>query len=357
MPGFLPRREMLLAGASWGLTSILRDARGEVAAPVDVHGRIRQEANLAPLAMRFTGSTAAEATAWQRQFGDKLRSLLGDFAPPKTWQTVVENRVEKADHTREELLLSAEGYPTLPVAVLTPSVKAQRRRAGLLMLHGHGPRGNLAIAEGENSGLKMVRAGYVVATPCFTPFGRRLDGPDAYGKQDACGISFIRLQLLGKLLIAENLRDALWALELLARRDDVDTERLGCAGLSYGGRMTMLAAAVEPRIKAAVVSGALNVLQERILGRYSCGAQVIPGLLQFGDVPEIGGLIAPRPAVWEWGSQDSLIDPARAEDAIARMQKPYAALGESDSLVIDRFDGGHQWSWQRGESMLEKALA
>lgn len=357
MPGLLSRREMLTSSAVLALTSALREARAEVTVPLDIHARIRQEANLVPLAMRFTGTTAAECQAWQKVFGDKLRSLLGDFTPPKDWQTVVESRVEKDGYVREDLLLTAAGHPTLPVSVLTPTTSGPPRRPGLLMLHGHGPRGNLAIAEGENSGLKMVRQGYVVAAPCFTPFGRRLDGPDAYGKQDACGISFIRMQLLGKLLIAENLRDALWALELLARRDGIDAERLGCAGLSYGGRMTMLTAALEPRIKVAVVSGALNVLQERVLGRYSCGAQVIPGLLQFGDVPEIGGLIAPRPAVWEWGSQDGLIDAARAEDAIARMQRAYDALGAGDKLVIDRFDGGHEWSWRKGLPLLEKVLA
>src|SRR5260370_28757707 len=115
-----------------------------------------------------------------------------------------------------------------------------------------------------------------------------------FKKGDACGDTFIRVQMLGKLLIAENLRDALWALELLARHEQVDADRLGCVGLSYGGRMTMLTAAVEPRIKVAVVSGALNLMQERVSKPYSCGAQIIPGLLNYGDNPQISSLIAPR---------------------------------------------------------------
>jgi pimeloyl-ACP methyl ester carboxylesterase len=121
-----------------------------------------------------------------------------------------------------------------------------------------------------------------------------LGDPAAYGQQDACAVTFIRMQLLGKLLIAENLRDSLWALEWLARDARVDANRLACVGLSYGGRMAMLTAALEPRIRAAVVSGALKLMQERVRVRFSCGAQVIPGLLQHGDVAEIGSLIAPR---------------------------------------------------------------
>ena len=52
-----------------------------------------------------------------------------------------------------------------------------------------------------------------------------------------------------------------------------------------------------PCIKVCVIAGALNVMQERISKPYGCGAQIIPGLLKYGDVPEIGSLIAPRPCV------------------------------------------------------------
>src|SRR5262249_51887221 len=150
------------------------------------------------------------------------------------------------------------------------------KRPGIVALHGHGEYGHHPVAgrddlpgvakaiEASNYdyGRQLARRGYVVAVPCLTPFGQRLGQADGPGKQDACAVTFIRLQLLGKLLIAENLRDCLWAVEALAKRDEVDAERLGCVGLSYGGRMTMLTAALEPRIKVAVISGALNVMQE-----------------------------------------------------------------------------------------------
>ena len=137
-----------------------------------------------------------------------------------------------------------------------------------------------------------------------------------------------------KLLIAENLRDCLWAVELLAAHDAVDANRLGCVGLSYGGRMTMLTAAVEPRIKVAVVSGALNGFQERIGKPYSCGAQIIPGLLKYGDVPEIGSLIAPRPCLWEVGTRDGLINPKWADEALVR-RRIDEAIAFRERLAID----------------------
>jgi dienelactone hydrolase len=338
-------------------------------APVDADAWIRRQADKAPLALKFRSRTAEECRAWQKEFAAKLRSLLGPHAPPVKWKTVLQRGVDLPDHRREELLLEAEGHPPLPVYLLLPR-SSDKARPGLLALHGHGPFGHHPVAGRDDLpgvaeairtahydyGRQLVRRGYVVAVPCLTPFGVRLGARDAYGKQDPCAVTFVRLQLLGKLLIAENLRDCLWALELLARHPRVNAERLGCVGLSYGGRMTMLTAALEPRVRIAVISGALNVMQERIARPYSCGAQAIPGLLNFGDVPEIGGLIAPRPAIWEVGTRDSLIAPRWADDALARLRRVYAALDEKDQLLVDRFDGSHEWSGRLAYPQLEKVL-
>jgi len=349
-------------------------ASGVAAEPEDqraphVHDRIRKEAAEAALSMRFNGSSDAECREWQKLFHSKLEELLGPYRPPQRWKTTVEDTVEFDDHKRESLILEAEGHPALPLYLLSPKGRTERR-PGIVALHGHGPLGHDLVAgvdptpelrrhmeEGKfDYGRRLVRRGYVVAVPCFTPFGRRLDDPKAYGGTDACGVSFVRMQLLGKVLMAENLRDALWAFELLARRSDTDAERIGCVGLSYGGRITMLAAAMEPRIKIAVISGALNVMQERISIRYSCGAQVIPGLLKYGDVPEIASLIAPRPALWEVGTRDSLMVKDWIAPSWKRIRKAYVALGAGDSLEMDSFDGAHRWNGDNAYPFLAALL-
>jgi dienelactone hydrolase len=335
-----------------------------------VDEQIKQDAAQAPLTMTFRGTTAKECSQWQHEFAVKLRSILGPHTPPKQWRTVVERSVQLNDHRREELVLVADGQPSLPVYLLSPLEKSAKPRAGILAIHGHGGHGYdpvagrddlPGVAEAIQSanydyGRQLVRQGYVVAIPCLTPFGRRLGDKKAYGQQDPCAVTFVRLQLLGKVLIAENLRDCLWALELLARHEQVDAKRLGCVGLSYGGRMTMLTAALEPRIKVAVVSGALNVMQERVSGRYSCGAQIIPGLLQYGDVPEIASLIAPRPCIWEIGSKDGLIAPKWADAALERMRRAYKALDAEPQLHLDRFEGGHRWNGKVAYEVMKKAL-
>jgi dienelactone hydrolase len=337
-------------------------------APLDQD--IRRLADEAPLRMRFHGTTAAECREWQTAFTRKLQELLGPYQPPATWKVVVERTVELKDHRREELLLTAPGVPSLPLYLLLPRGAAKERRPGIVAVHGHGPLGHDAVvgrdltpqraAEVERSqydyGQQLVRRGYVVAAPCLTPFGRRLGDRRGYGGNDPCAVTFVRLQLLGKLLIAENLRDVLWAVEFLARHEVVDGKRLGCVGLSYGGRMTMLAAALEPRLRVAVIAGALNCMQERVAVPYSCGAQVIPGLLPYGDVPEIGALIAPRPCLWEVGSQDRLLPAPWVDKALGRMTPAYRALGAADQLRVGRFEGGHRWDGEPAYRLLERVL-
>lgn len=331
---------------------------------------IAKLAEAAPLSMVFHGQTAQECRDWQAAFAARLRELLGPHRPPTTWRVEREHTAALDDHEREELILTADGHPSLPVYVLVPRGLGTTPRPAVLALHGHGKYGYDAVAGRDDRpgiadairearydyALELVRRGYVVAVPCLTPFGRRLGDPNVYGKQDPCAITFLRMQLLGKLLIAENLRDCLWALELLVRDRRVDAGRLACVGLSYGGRMAMLTAALEPRIRVAVVSGALNVMQERIRHSYSCGAQVIPGLLQYGDVPEIGSLIAPRPCVWEVGTRDTLISKPWMKTALERLRRAYRALGALDRLHVDAFDGGHQWSGRLAYPLLEREL-
>lgn len=346
---------------------------GQAPAPtVDQH--IKQLAAEAPLTMRFSGTTARDCRMWQTTFTAKLSELLGPHRPPAKWRVEVRDAADLPDHRREELLLHADGHPSLPMYLLIPNGKAKDKCPGIVALHGHGAHGYHPVAgradlpgvakaiESSNYdyGRQLVRRGYVVAVPCLTPFGPRAGSgdprPAPAGEQDPCAIAFIRLQLLGKLLIAENLRDCLWAVEFLAQRQDVDAERLGCVGLSYGGRMTMLTAAVEPRIKVAVISGALNVMQERVTGQYSCGAQVIPGLLKYGDVPEIAALIAPRHCLWEVGDRDTLISPKWADAALARIRPAYSALAAEKNLHVHRFSGGHRWHGDEAYRFLDNAL-
>ena len=331
---------------------------------------IIKAAQNAELSMLFRGTTLDQARKWRVKFHQQLSRLLGSDAPPKTWTVIEEQRTKFDDHTRVDLVLKSDGIPSVPVYLLIPSkVSEKNPAAAVLCVHGHGAHGHHPIAgrsdlpgvaksiasANYDYGLQFVRRGYVVAAPCMIPFGRRLD-KSGYGRSDPCAITFVRMQALGQLSLTANLRDLRWCIDLLSSRPEVKADRIGCAGLSYGGRMTMMASAMDERIKVAAVSGAFNLLQERISKRYSCGSQIVPGLLKYGDYSEIGSLIAPRPCVWEVGSNDGLITPKWASLFRERLKRIYKAYGVSDNLMIDEFEGGHRWNGEVAFPLFDKVL-
>jgi len=372
--GFDRRRFLERTAAAGAAAALLplgtSGAQKQAAQPRTVNDVLRDAMEHAPLSMLFQGRTADECQGWQRAFRSRLTQLLGDSTPPAKWTTVVEDRTEFDDHIRHQLLLKSAGVPSLPVYLLVPrSLSAGQRAPGVLCVHGHGAYGYEPIVgrtdlEGvaanikKNNydyGLQFVRRGFVVAAPCMTPFGRRVDR-ERYGGKDPCAVSFVRMQSIGRLPITENLRDLRWSIGLLQSQSQVHGDRIGCAGLSYGGRMTMMVSALDQRIRVASVSGALNLLQERMTLRHSCGSQMIPNLLKYGDYSEIGSLIAPRPCVWETGSTDPLIVPKWDEVFRNRLRRAYTALEAADQLHFDKFTGGHVWSGRIAFPLFDRVL-
>src|SRR5262249_49337967 len=149
----------------------------------------------------------------------------------------------------------------------------------------------------------------------------------------------------------------LWTLDYLASQPDVDPDRLGCVGLSLGGRMTMMSAAFDSRIKIAVMAGSLNCLQERAIARSIGGCQTIPGLLNYGDTPEIAGLIAPRTILWTVGDRDQLIDKAWADVALERIRRAYRAFEAEKEVKVQHFAGGHEWNGEFAYPLFERLAA
>jgi hypothetical protein len=79
-------------------------------------------------------------------------------------------------------------------------------------------------------------------------------------------------------------------------------------------------------------------------------------LLEWGDTPEIGSLIAPRPCIWEIGSRDGLIVQGWAEQAIECLQRAYDASKHSENLQFHRFEGGHRWDGKTARDWLARHL-
>ena len=88
--------------------------------------------------------------------------------------------------------------------------------------------------------------------------------------------------------------------------------RVGCMGISGGGTVTLFATALEPRIRAAMVSGYLNTFRDSIGSLAHCIDNYVPGILNWAEMHDVAGLIAPRPLFVESGEKDNIF-PIRRE--------------------------------------------
>jgi dienelactone hydrolase len=153
---------------------------------------------------------------------------------------------------------------------------------------------------------------------------------------------------VGYQLLALDLWDAMRGIDYLQGRPEVDPERIGCLGLSFGGTMTTYLSALDERIKAAAIVCYLSTVREDALtmrGRGNfCGSQFLRELLTFGDISTVAGLIAPRPLLAEIGEQDDCFVLDDALRCYAEVAQVYAAAGAGDRLRRDVFPGPHAFS-------------
>jgi len=325
--------------------------------------------------LTFTRAMEDDYRRWRDAFEARLLGLLGPTPEMAAPEPEVLETVDCDDHIREKVVFDSEKYASVPAYVLLPKgLEPGERRPGILAAHGHG-RGKVdvcGIADTQEDtdhiagcnydyGRQFVRRGYIVVAPDWRGFGERRSPAEwARPNRDPCNVNYMATGYTGHHLLALQIWDGMRTVDYLQSRPEVDPQRLGVAGLSFGGTMTTYLAALEPRLKVACISGYISTVKGdamtmRGLGNF-CGAQYMPGLLTIGDIPEVAGLIAPKPLMVESGEEDAcfVIDDAKA--AYSRLERIYAAAGAADRLDVDVFPGPHAWSGAKAFDWFERWL-
>ncbi len=156
--------------------------------------------------------------------------------------------------------------------------------------------------------------------------------------------------VVGRTMPGLDVQDVLIALDGLTGRSDVDPERVGVLGLGQGGMTALYAAAVDRRIRAAVVG-------DYFRARERCWEEPadrrLPGqLLEFGDA-EAAALIAPRSVSLLESSPAAPGDAVEAEHR--RALRFFAGLRTPDRLGLVRGVPKDEMA-ARGAAILAEAL-
>ncbi len=134
-------------------------------------------------------------------------------------------------------------------------------------------------------------------------------------------------------------------LDLLAARDDVDSERLGVTGTSGGGAMAWWIAAADTRVKVTSPSCgtatiASHVRERTIDGHCDC---MFPVNLYGWSLVDMAALIAPRPTLVVSADRDNIFTIASINDFHQRLIPVYERLGAPQNLELFTFRGPHSY--------------
>ena len=300
--------------------------------------------------------------AWQQAFRRKLESLRGTI--PKRVKLEVETleTAELPDHTRRLIRFPVTRFSELIAYLLIPKdVKKGEKRAGIIALHGHHSHGIKTICGVRKTdyppyALQAVRSGYVVLAPAWWGWPGRDGHLDRIGNRDKCNVIQMAASMYGINILDLHIQDGQAAVDVLCSRAEVDAKKIGCIGNSYGGRTTMWLTIFDDRIKACVPSGCMNIFRERSLKLSSCAIQYLPKLLQYGDVPELFSLIAPRPMQLQAGKGDSLITTTDRDQIRQIVEKAYCLLGVEKNFEYVLHSRGHQFAWDLAAPFFQRHL-
>ena len=301
-----------------------------------------------------------------KRFRDQLLSCLGGGWPePCPLEPVLEDSIARDGYRIEKVSYQVEPDERVPAYVLIPEGASDDAPApGLAVWHPHAGRFDLGKSEPVGfignptyfTGAALVREGYVVLCPDAMCFEERQDS--VLGGQDFERFTFLRYLVDGKCLAWKNILDMRRAIDYLSSRPDVNADALGCCGHSLGSICTWLVGPWEPRLKCLVGNCGLPthsaIHRTHYLHAYST---FIPGLHQYGDIPDVAALIAPRPLHLNFGAEDVSSPIPEVQEGMDVIERAYADAGAAQNFSFFIEDGqGHVVSDAMWDRMRSKFL-
>jgi dienelactone hydrolase len=325
----------------------------------------------APRRLAFSARTRQGAEAWQRQLRERLIELLGGFPAQRAplRPVTLETRTFPG-YTREKVVFDSRTGVSVLAYVLVPA-GARQPAPAMICIPGHG-RGVDDIVGIDDRGrdrtdkagyqhdfaLQVVEAGLAAVAIEPLGFGCRRDPRNARQglSRSACQPSAGGALLLGQTMVGWRVWDVMRTLDYIATRQDLDAARVGCMGISGGGTITVFATALEPRLKTALVSGYLNTFRDSVGSLSHCIDNYVPGILNWAEMYDIAGLIAPRPLFVESGEKDNIFPIAASLESVRQVREIYRVFGAEALVEHEVFPDEHAFWGRRGVPFLARHL-
>ena len=330
--------------------------------------------------------TASEE--WHRKARDRVAELLAYSPPSLPLDARVEEVTEDEGLVVERITWAQPHGPRTEAYLLRPA-DAKGPLPGVVALHDHSgyyfwgkekvvglpgePGSVTALKEAEYGGRSwandLARRGYVVLAHDVFLWGSRKLDPASLPAEAVASLAglppgseeylktYHQMMYPYETLVAKSLflSGSTWpgimawedrrAVDYLAGRPEVDATRLGCGGLSGGGLRSLVLAALDPRIRTAVVAGFMSTAAEVLADKIARHTWMfhLPGLSALMDLPDLASLHGPLPLLVQYDSDDPLWTLTGQTQADERLARVYAKLGAPKAYEGRFYPGPHKF--------------
>jgi dienelactone hydrolase len=277
--------------------------------------------------MKYSTRSLKKAQQWQTEVRKKMSELLDIDDQLVSGKSVPLNPVvikeeNKTDYMLKEIEINSTATRRIRIMVTCP-LRSNGPWPAVICIHGHGGK-PLIVYDKESLykgfAYELAIRNYVTVAPI---------------------VSQHEVYETGRTLMGERLWDCMRCIDYLETLISVDSNRIGCAGLSLGGEMTMWLGAMDQRIVATVSCGFLTKMDQLEQGHCMCWK--FPGLRELVDFADIYSLIAPRPLLCQNGLLEPVTDftPELARAALKEIQVIYYNYSHPENVSLMVHGGAH----------------
>jgi cephalosporin-C deacetylase-like acetyl esterase len=258
----------------------------------------------------FTYQSSEEPSVWQNKCRKKLHEVLACNFDFKERVIEIHHKSILESGTAYSLIMHVDETLSIPAYMLVPDeIKSE---IPVIAIQGHGDmKGVLGIYDDYHHGfgLELFHEGFIVLVPEIRSFGslanlaafaddRRL----TYWEQPVIYSIVTDAFNKGYTLIGDTVQDLYaWASYICKFRE---TDNYSLAGISYGGDLALILAALDIRAIKTFASGTLGSMATIFDKCCNAPAHCIPNILRYMDRQEIAFCISPRSLCIHYGELD-----------------------------------------------------
>jgi dienelactone hydrolase len=297
-----------------------------------------------------------------------LQCLGGPFPEPCELKPEIREVTQKDGYRIESLTYEVEPNDRVPALLLVPDgINASNTTPAIAIWHQHAGQYHIGKSEPaglagdpmHHTGVALAKEGYVVLCPDALCFEERQSEYLQGGNFER--FEFLRYVVSGKCMAWKNIIDMRRAIDYLCSRPEVKADRIGCYGHSMGSTHTWLIGPWEERIKCLVGNCCLPTYKAiHRTHLLHCFPNFIPGWFQYGDTPDIAGLIAPRALHLNIGELDGGSPILEVREGVKTIAEYYKKANAKDNFSYYIEEGsGHVLSdemWNRARDWFGKHL-